>query len=105
MTSVGGTTFGGRIGTTWPGETAWQYCSGCYLGMPEGTGGGYSALFGRPSWQTASGMAGNGERGYPDIAADADPNTGAMVCYGTGICAALGGTSLSSPLWPVCWLP
>jgi subtilase family serine protease len=45
-------------------------------------------------------LAANGKRGYPDIAADADPATGAYVCYGNGTsCGTIGGTSLSSPLW------
>lgn len=97
VTSVGGTVFNANINGGYPGETAWAYCATCSSGSPEGTGGGYSAIFGRPSWQTAAGMAGNGKRGYPDIAADADPNTGAYVCYGdSSACDQFGGTSLAS---------
>lgn len=100
VTSVGGTAFSGNVNGGYPGETTWVYCSTCNGGNPEGSGGGYSGLFGRPSWQTGSGLANNGMRGYPDIAADADPNTGAYVCYGSSSqCGQIGGTSLASPLW------
>ncbi|HZU14461.1 MAG TPA: protease pro-enzyme activation domain-containing protein [Chloroflexota bacterium] len=100
VTSVGGTAFSGTVSGSYPGEKAWAYCSTCNSGNPEGSGGGYSGIFSRPSWQTGSGLASNGMRGYPDIAADADPNTGAYVCYGSSSsCAQFGGTSLASPLW------
>ena len=42
-------------------------------------------------WSTA------GARGLPDIAFDADPNTGALI-YVNGTPTQIGGTSLSSPL-------
>ncbi|HZT96830.1 MAG TPA: protease pro-enzyme activation domain-containing protein [Chloroflexota bacterium] len=100
VTSVGGTSFSGSVNGGYPGETAWAYCSTCNSGAPEGSGGGYSNIFSRPSWQTGSGLAANGKRGYPDIAADADPNTGAEVCYGSSSsCGQFGGTSLASPSW------
>jgi subtilase family serine protease len=100
VTSVGGTRFNATVGSTWPGEAAWAYCSTCSSGEPEGSGGGYSTLFNRPSWQSDTGLAANGKRGYPDIAAVADPNTGGLVCYdSSSSCGQVGGTSLSSPLW------
>lgn len=107
VTTVGGTKFSANVGTSWPGEAAWAYCGSAfacllqgYGSSPVGSGGGYSTIFARPSWQTNSGLAANGKRGYPDIAADGDPSTGAYVCYGTGTsCGQIGGTSLSSPLW------
>jgi kumamolisin len=98
--SVGGTRFNGPVGTSWPGETGWTYCADCSNGDPEGSGGGYSALFARPSWQQGNGLADNGMRGYPDIAAAADPQTGAYVCFGANAtCNRIGGTSLATPLW------
>src|SRR5205807_1657177 len=39
-----------------------------------------------------------GQRGLPDIAADANPNTG-MVFYIGGQWGQVGGTSASTPLW------
>jgi kumamolisin len=100
VTSVGGTRFNATVSGSYPGESAWAYCSTCNGGNPEGSGGGYSNIFSRPSCQTGSGLAANGKRGYPDISADADPNTGADVCYGTSsACGQFGGTSLAGPLW------
>ena len=97
VVAVGGTRFSGNIGASWPGETAWLYTpppSG-----PEGSGGGYSNLINRPSWQVADGFS-NSHRGYPDVSAVGDPATGYAVCYGNGsACAQIGGTSLSAPLW------
>lgn len=100
VTSIGGTAFSGNINGGYPGESAWAYCRTCNGGNPEGSGGGYSNIFARPSWQVGNGLASNGMRGYPDISADADPSTGAFVCYGASQrCGQFGGTSLSSPLW------
>ncbi len=97
VVAVGGTRFSGNIGSGWPGEVAWAYTpppTG-----PEGSGGGYSTLVARPSWQVASGFN-NTQRGYPDVSAVGDPATGYQVCYGNnGTCAQIGGTSLSAPLW------
>lgn len=96
VTSVGGTAFVGTVNGTWPGETAWRYTGGS---SPVGSGGGFSSIFSRPSWQRGPGTGAGAQRGYPDIAADADPGTGAYVCYGASPqCAQFGGTSLASPL-------
>jgi kumamolisin len=100
VTSVGGTRLSRTTGAAGPGEISWTYCATCNNGNPEGSGGGYSNLFARHSWQTGVGLASNGLRGYPDIAADGDPQTGAYVCYGAqATCGRIGGTSLAAPLW------
>ena len=52
-------------------ETVWNNKPGQSNG--EGTGGGYSTLFPMPPWQAARP---GGGRMVPDVAADADPNTG-----------------------------
>ncbi len=104
VVSVGGTHIIGSVNHTWPGERTWDYdptgnviCN--TVNVPEGSGGGYSNLTARPSWQTGPGITGS-HRGYPDVAADADPNSGAYVCSDTYGCAyAFGGTSLAAPLW------
>jgi subtilase family serine protease len=104
VTSVGGTTFNQVITTGYPGEVAWNYTpTTCLNGQghpPYGSGGGYSKRFARPSWQ--ANFTKNKHRGYPDIAADADLNTGAFVCYDGNngpLCNPIGGTSLATPLW------
>jgi subtilase family serine protease len=84
-----------------------------------GTGGGFSDVFARPSWQSVL-PAGStpipaSSRGLPDISMHADPLTGALVylslppdglsgmnCGGTPCSTGwydIGGTSLSSPEW------
>jgi len=63
VTSVGGTTLSNAINGSYPGEGAWTYCATCNGGDPEGSGGGYSTIFSRPSWQIGSGLANNGKRG------------------------------------------
>ncbi|HMA34588.1 MAG TPA: S-layer homology domain-containing protein, partial [Chloroflexia bacterium] len=96
VTTVGGTRFSGNIGSGWPGETAWAYTPGS---PPTGSGGGYSQYFGRPTWQVAPGYSGT-HRGYPDVSAVGDPNTGFFMCYGnSSTCIQVGGTSLSAPVW------
>lgn len=73
------------------------------LATNEGaTGGGVSEEFALPSYQTLARVpaAPNGfvGRGVPDVAANADPETGyAVVVDGSG--AVIGGTSAVAPLW------
>lgn len=105
-TTVDSTSPGGRC-ATFPGqrEVAWR-----------GSGGGFSHVFGRPSYQAAlpngSTFTGAG-RGLPDVSLDAAPGTGVLEYVsapGTGPfltcpdgqpCSAgwyvIGGTSASSP--------
>ncbi len=72
--------------------------------QPSGgaTGGGVSNVFPLPTWQTGllvpkpSGSTGG--RGVPDVAGDADPNTGYNVLV-DGESAVYGGTSAVAPLW------
>ncbi|MGA1983164.1 MAG: S53 family peptidase [Acidobacteriaceae bacterium] len=66
------------------------------------TGGGVSNVFPLPSWQAnsnvpASSIAGGG-RGVPDVAGDADPETGYTVRV-DGQTSVIGGTSAVAPLW------
>jgi hypothetical protein len=81
---------------SWAGETTWS-----------GSGSGCSLYFSAQSWQTlASGWPSTGclhARGVADVAADADPNTGAAVYDSTKYGGRsgwfqVGGTSLASPL-------
>jgi kumamolisin len=104
VTSIGGTRFNGDINGGWPGEQTWLYnptgnnCGG--NPCPEGSGGGFSLFTTRPTWQVAPGFpTGQNHRGEPDIAAEADPDTGMYVCTDSNGCFQIGGTSLASPLW------
>ena len=79
-------------------ETVWND-----LAEDEGaTGGGVSESFARPSYQSGvsvppapNGFAG---RGVPDVAGNADPETGYAV-FVDGTAAVIGGTSAVAPLW------
>ena len=68
-------------------------------------GGGYSQVFTIPSYQQNDGFSGNnGMRTNPDVAADADPDTGVAIYdpydFGTATpWVQVGGTSVATPLW------
>ncbi len=68
------------------------------------TGGGVSQQFGLPSYQSGIGVppsvnpGGQIGRGVPDVAGNADPNTGYLVQI-DGQSAVVGGTSAVAPLW------
>jgi pseudomonalisin len=85
---VGGTTVLG------PGPTE----IGWYAG-----GGGSSAIEPSPAWQQNAGGSSLGvQRGVPDVALDADPNSGYDVIVG-GEEEVIGGTSASAPSWQGIW--
>lgn len=73
------------------GETVWN--DGAQGGA---TGGGFSQVFARPTWQTASGSQSG--RGMPDVCGDADPETGYNILV-DGQRQVIGGTSAVAPLW------
>jgi kumamolisin len=66
------------------------------------TGGGVSAQFALPAWQATAGVpaapAGGTGRGVPDVAGNADPETGYQVLI-DGQQTVIGGTSAVAPLW------
>ena len=61
------------------------------------TGGGVSTAFPTPAWQTNAGIPSAG-RGVPDVAGNADPQTGYQI-YVDGQSGVVGGTSAVAPLW------
>jgi subtilase family serine protease len=100
--SVGGTTLDASHTTgAWIGETTW----GLPYGNPgtgfQASGGGFSHLFRRPSYQ--DGVPGIGAwRGVPDVAADGNPHVGQVIVISNGSRYLIrngGGTSGSAPLW------
>jgi len=101
--SAGGTTLDASHTTgAWIGETAWGLPAGTPGTGFQASGGGFSYLFGRPSYQ--NGVPGIGAmRGVPDVAADANPSTGfPVVTSNTGggyTISVHGGTSASAPIW------
>lgn len=94
MTDVGGTTLATDRDGNWLAEQTWFD-----VPLSQGTGGGVSNLFNRPSWQEDIDEPGAGNaRLTPDIAAVADPDTGVSIAFGGRIIAG-GGTSLATPIW------
>ena len=87
VTAVGGTTLKLGLDGRVISETAWS-----------GSGGGASAAFGRPVWQTGSYVPRGSKRLVPDVALAADPNTGAFLVL-SGKVVQIGGTSWSAPVW------
>lgn len=94
--ACGGTTLEAAGGTA-SSETVWNDGAG-----KGATGGGVSAAFALPKWQSDVGVparAGGGSgRGVPDVAGDADPATGYQVLV-DGQQQVVGGTSAVAPLW------
>ncbi len=77
-------------------ETVWNNNPGQTNG--EGTGGGYSTLFPAQTWQMGAPTAPSGlGRMVPDVAANADPNTGYNIVL-NGQVQPVGGTSAVAPL-------
>lgn len=68
----------------------------------QASGGGFSGLFARPSYQNGLPAARAG-RGVPDIASDAAPHTGMALIVATSTNGYTirnsGGTSAAAPLW------
>jgi Pro-kumamolisin, activation domain/ell wall binding domain 2 (CWB2) len=109
VTGVGGTTLPTSVGT----ETTWN--NGI---VPDGSGGttvsagggGVSANWPMPSWQTALGNVSGSSgapcnatggtlcREVPDVSASADPNDGYAIFF-AGAWRIIGGTSAAAPTW------
>jgi len=119
VTGVGGTTLTADPSTgAYIGETAWTEPFGCNppavaFSDVNCSGGGFSSLFTRPSFQ-ASTFRGAGHttgRGVPDVAYNAGVSGGVLIHCGTcniaiaGLPATapvffiIGGTSAGSPQW------
>jgi hypothetical protein len=119
VTGVGGTSFSEGTGTYWSStnnsaqgsalsyipETTWN--DTLAAGSLEASGGGPSAIYAKPSWQTGTGVPNDGARDVPDVAMPAGVyHDGAIVCTG-GSCAnglsssstVVGGTSLAAQMF------
>jgi len=90
VVSAGGTTNSRDASGNLQAQLAWS-----------STGGGPSRYESRPSYQSAISQVVGNKRGTPDVAADADPNTGVWV-YNVPDCngwCIVGGTSVAAPVW------
>jgi kumamolisin len=103
VVGVGGTTLTANVQ-----GTANTYDSETWLNTAFGAGGyGTSQTVSKPAWQFYNSTS---MRMVPDVAADADPNTGIVVCLGTtsgsstpNCTITFGGTSLATPIWAGTW--
>jgi subtilase family serine protease len=90
--AVGGTTLDARSPTgTYLGETAWNSDA-------DASGGGYSSLFPRPSYQDGIARI-CATRGVPDVAANADSSTAMAMVFSGNVLMPAQGTSAATPLW------
>ena len=85
LTAVGGTTLNATAQYKYRSESAWT-----------DSGGGVSSYFAHPSWQVGPGVPKNTKRDIPDIAFDADGNTGQYTYY-EGVWYSGYGTSYGGP--------
>ncbi|PWI57455.1 S53 family peptidase [Sulfoacidibacillus thermotolerans] len=85
VTACGGTELVLNSNNTIQSETGWS-----------GSGGGQSVVWSEPSWQTGYNVPEDGQRQTPDIALNADPNTGYSFYY-NGAWNVAGGTSFVAP--------
>jgi kumamolisin len=105
--ACGGTTLIGNTATSAiTSEVVWNE----QANNEGATGGGVSAVYARPAWQTGAGVpvsaaggTGTGSastpgRGVPDVSGNADPVTGYQVVV-DGQAEPIGGTSAVAPLW------
>jgi Putative Ig domain len=97
VVSVGGTSLNTAANSRGWTESVWDTSSA------EGTGSGCSGYEPQPAWQTSISIIppACSKRVDNDVAADADPNTGAAVydtSNGNGGWTEVGGTSESSPM-------
>ena len=101
---VGGTTLTVNGDGSYKSEIAWGSGSGPSAASTSGgSGGGISSVWQQPSFQnglsTTTNMGSTSMRMVPDVALNADPNTG-YECYFQGQLQDFGGgTSFASPLW------
>jgi len=89
VVAVGGTTLDTNGATSYASEVTWI-----------GGGGGVSTEETAPSWQQS--VTKNTARIVPDVAMDADPNSGAEIIV-SGASEQVGGTSLAAPLSTGLW--
>ena len=88
IVAVGGTTL--NLSNDSTSEIAW-----------DGSGGGISTLFPRPTYQKNLTAKYKG-RAFPDVAFNADPNSGQAIYAhqaGTATWLVVGGTSMAAPQW------
>ncbi len=109
VTAVGGTEFNEGSLTYWS-TTNGPYGGSALSYIPEmawndtaangslaASGGGVSAVYTKPAWQTGTGVPSDGARDVPDIALNASDAHDPYIVVSEGEAIGVGGTSASSP--------
>jgi len=111
VTAVGGTEFNEGSGNYWSGsnsanggsalswipEMAWN--DSAERNELAASGGGASALFPKPVWQTAPGVPNDFARDLPDVSFASSPDHDGYEIYSGGQWQIVGGTSVASPIF------
>jgi subtilase family serine protease len=109
-TAVGGTEFNEGNGTYWSAtngpaygsalayipETSWNDTAELGNGLAA-SGGGFSLIYPRPSWQTGPGVPSGAARAVPDIAMNASDAHDPYIVISGGDSEEVGGTSAAAP--------
>ena len=109
VTGVGGTEFDEGSGSYWNDtndasrssvlsyipEKVWN--DSLADGSPSASGGGASAVFAKPSWQTGNGVPDDGARDVPDISLAGSADHDGYYIYTGGQAVVMGGTSTGAP--------
>jgi len=111
VTAIGGSQFSDGSGNYWRAtpdangalalsyipEAVWNETA--FDGAIAAGGGGPSAVFPKPAWQTGPGVPNDHARDLPDIALNASADhDGFLLCSG-GTCGISGGTSAAAPMF------
>ena len=109
VTAVGGTEFNEGAGNYWSAgngpnggsalsyipETSWN--DTVVTGMLSASGGGASAVYPKPAWQTGAGVPNDGARDVPDVSMNASDAHDPYAVVTLGQLIGVGGTSASAP--------
>jgi uncharacterized protein (TIGR03437 family) len=109
VTGIGGTEFVEGAGNYWAAsngstrasvlsyipETTWN--DSVADGSPAASGGGASAYFSKPVWQTGPGVPSDNARHFPDLAFSASADHDGYLVYSSGSDQVYGGTSVPTP--------
>jgi subtilase family serine protease len=96
VTGVGGTHLAVNVGETYNHESSWNVNNTVSGGAG---GGGVSSVWSIPAWQQGIvSVASTTRRNVPDVALNADQNTGYSIFFNGGWWV-VGGTSCAAPLW------
>jgi len=111
VTGVGGTEFNEGSGTYWNASNSSSLASAQgYIpemvwndsglaNTPASGGGGASAVFSKPSWQTGAGVPNDNARDVPDVSFNSSADHDGYWVFSSGSRAVFGGTSVATPVF------